>query len=448
METTAPNSLDILNDLVARAKKSGATGADAVMFESTDISCSCRKGKPESIERAESAGLGLRVFVGDRQAIVSSSDTREKALAELVERAVSMAKISPEDPFAALATPDMFARNIPELDLYDGDEPSAEWLAEACRQTEEAAVSVKGIMNSEGAEAGYSSNRIALVTSNGFAHSYPTSSFALSVSVIAGEGKNMERDYDYSASRHRADLKSPEAIGAKAAANALARMNPRKAKSCQVPLIFDPKISKGLVGVFSGAISGASVARGTTFLKDAMGSEIFAPGITITDDPHRVRAMGSRPFDAEGVANTRRNLVENGILQCWLLDIRSANKLGLKSLGDAARGTASPPMPSTSNLYMAAGSISPEAMIAEIKDGFYVTETFGSGSNIITGDVSVGAAGFWIENGVKAYPVSEITIAGNLKDMYKRLIPANDLEFRYSTNAPTVRIDGMTVAGT
>ncbi|MGB1539630.1 MAG: TldD/PmbA family protein [Rickettsiales bacterium] len=446
--TTTLSHLDALESLITKAKAAGATAADAVMFDSTDISCSCRKGKPESVERAESTGLGLRVFMGQKIAIVSSSDTRDATLQELVDRAVAMAKESPEDPFAALAAPEQLATHIPELDLFDGDEPSPEWLAETCKRTEEAALAIDGITNSEGANAAYSANRIALVTSNGFAQGYPTSSFMASVAVIAGKGDKMERDYDYSVSRHREDLASPEAIGQKAAQNTLARLNPRKAKSCKVPIVFDPKIAKGLIATFAGAISGASVARGTTFLKDYLGKEVFAPGITIVDDPHIVRALGSRPFDAEGVGNKRRNLVENGVIQSWLLDIRTAKKLGLQTLGDAARGTASPPMPSTSNLYLEPGSLSPEALMADIKEGLYITETFGSGSNLVTGDVSVGAAGFWIENGQKAYPVSEITIAGNLKDMYKNLIPASDLTFKYATNAPTVRIDGMTVAGT
>lgn len=440
-------SQDTLSDLLDRAKRAGATAADAVMFDSTDTSCSCRKGKPESIERAESVGLGLRVFVGQKAAVVSSSDFKSATLDELVERAVSMARIAPEDEWAALAPQELLAKNIPDLDLFDPHEPDARFLAESAAAAEAAALEVQGITNTEGADAGYSNSRITLATSNGFLHSYATSSFVLSVSVIAGEGTNMERDYEYCATRHREDLWSPELIGRKAAEKTLSRIGARKAKSAQVPIIFDPKIAKGLVGVFSGAISGSAIARGTSFLKDEMGNAVFAPNITITDDPHIRRALGSRPFDAEGVRNGKRNLIENGVLQSWLLDMRSARKLGLTTSGDAARGTASPPMPSTSNLFMAAGEVSPGELMADIQEGLYITDTFGSGSNLITGDLSVGASGFWIENGKKAYPVNEFTIAGNLRDMYKNLIPANDLEFRYATNAPTVRVEGMTVAG-
>ena len=445
--TDTLTSHDVLDDLLTRARRAGATGADAVMFDSTDVSTSCRKGVPETVERAESKGLGLRVFVGQRQAIVSSSDLKADALKELTERAIAMAKAAPEDPFSELAPKELLATDIPDLDLFDGREPEPEWLAESCKRTEEAALAVAGITNTEGAEASYSANRITLATSNGFMQSYPTSSFALSVSVLAGEGTKMERDYDYSVARHREDLLSPETIGQKAAEKTLARLNPRKAKSCTAPIVFDPKIAKALVATFSGAISGAAIARGTSFLKKNMDEAIFAPGITITDDPHIIRALGSRPFDAEGVANAKRNLVEDGVLKSWLLDIRSAKKLGLHTLGDAARGTASPPMPTTSNLYLSPGTASPDELMADIKEGLFVTDTFGSGTNLITGDVSVGAAGFWIENGQKAYPVSEITIAGNLRDMYKRLTPASDLEMRYAVNAPTVRIDGMTVSG-
>lgn len=440
-------SLDILEDLLARAKRHGATAADAVMFDSTDLSASIRKGEPESMERAESTGLGLRVFVGQRIATVSSSDFSGRTLDELAERAVSMAKIAPEDPYAALATPDQFATGFPDLDLYDGDEPTPEWLQEAASATEEAALAVSGVTNTEGADAAYTKGRIAIVTSNGFAQTYPSSSFVLSVSVLAGSGTEMERDYDYSVAIHREDLGSPAAIGRKAGEKAVARLGARKVKSCQVPLVFDPKIAKAFVATFAGAISGAAIARDTSFLKKCMGERVFAEGITITDDPHIRRALGSRPFDAEGVRNAKRNLVEDGVLKSWLLDIRSANKLGLKTLGDASRSTASPPHPSTSNLYLAPGDLSPEELMADIKEGLYITDTFGSGSNLVTGDVSVGASGFWIENGRKAYPVNEFTIAGNLRDMYKRLTPASDLEFRYSTNAPTVRIEGMTVAG-
>lgn len=447
--TDAPTatSLDVLEDLIARAKRQGATAADAVMFDSTDLSGSIRKGKPESMERAESTGIGLRVFVGQRIATVSSSDFKSKTLDELAERAVSMAKIAPEDPYAALATPDQFATDFPDLDLYDATEPSPDWLQESAAKTEEAALAVNGVTNTEGADAAFSKSRIALATSNGFAQSYQSSSFVLSVSVLAGSGTQMERDYDYSVALHREDLGDPAAIGRKAGEKAVARLNAQKAKSCQVPIIFDPKIAKAFIATFAGAISGAAIARDTSFLKKCMHEQVFANGITITDDPHIQRALGSRPFDAEGVANAKRNLVEDGVLKSWLLDIRSANKLGLKTLGDASRGAASSPYPSSSNLYLQPGTLSPQELMADIKEGLYITDTFGSGSNLVTGDISVGAAGFWIENGEKAYPVNEFTIAGNLRDMYKRLTPASDLEFKYSTNAPTVRIEGMTVAG-
>jgi PmbA protein len=417
------------------------------MFDSTDISASIRKGQPESMERAESTGLGLRVFVGQRSAIVSSSNFSHKTLDELAERAVSMANISPEDPFASLAMPEQFATDFPDLDLYDGTEPTPEWLQQQASSAEDAALATKGVTNTEGADAAYSKSRIALATSNGFAQTYPSSTFMLSVSVLAGSGTEMERDYDYSVAIHREDLTSASIIGANAGKKAVERLGAKKVKSCQVPIIFDPKIAKAFVATFAGAISGAAIARDTSFLKKCMDQQVFANGITITDDPHIRRALGSRPFDAEGVGNHKRNLVEDGVLKSWLLDLRSAAKLGLETLGDASRSTASPPHPSTSNLYMQAGRLSPAELMADVKEGLFITNTFGNGSNLLTGDVSVGASGFWIENGQIAHPVNEFTIAGNLRDMYKRLTPANDLEFRYATNAPTIRIDGMTVAG-
>lgn len=257
----------------------------------------------------------------------------------------------------------------------------------------------------------------------------------------------MERDYDYSSARYSADLRKPEDVGKRAGERAIARLNPRQVSSQKVPVVFDQDSASGLLGHFAGAISGASIARGVSFLKDKMGANIFTPGIDIIDDPHRIRGLRSKPFDGEGVGNAKQLLIENGVLKCWLLDTASARQLGLTSNGHAARGTGGPPSPSTTNLYMAPGKLSHDELIADIKQGIYVTELMGFGVNGVTGDYSRGAAGFWIENGKIAYPVSGVTIAGNLKDMFRNLTPANDLEFRHGTNAPTVRVEGMTLAG-
>lgn len=441
------DTLNQLTDLLRYAVAQGADHADAIYFASTDVATSVRKGKPENLERAESTGIGLRVFVGQRPAMVSSTDLSQKALHIACERAISMAKASLDDPHSGLASPDVWPTNIPELDLCEPNEADIGWLQAQCKQVEETALSHDGITNSEGAEAHLSRNHIALATSSGFANHYQTSSCSLSVSVIAGEGDRMERDYAYSLARHTRDLREAALIGHEAATRTLRRMSPQKASSQSVPVIFEPRIARSLLSYFASATSGSAIARGTSFLKNAMGTAILSPAITIIDDPHVVRGLGSKPFDAEAVANGKKMLVEAGLLQSWLLDIRSANQLGLTSTGHAVRGIGSSPSPSSTNLYIAAGKDSPESLIAEIENGFYVTDAFGMGVNLITGDYSQGASGMWIENGKLAYPVSEVTIASHLSEMFKSLTPANDLSFDFATNSPTLRVDRMTVAG-
>ncbi len=441
------NPQDILDRLVRAARAAGADAADALIVESVSAGVSYRLGKLEDVERAESSDLGLRVFVGQRVAFVSSTDLRPETLAQLPERAVAMAKLAPEDKFAGLAPKNLLARDYPALDLEDTGEPSAEVLVERARAVEGAAMAVKGVTNSEGGSASFSRSAIALATSEGFFGTYAGTSHSISAVVLAGEGTRMERDYDHASARHAADLESPEDVGKRAGERTVARLNPRKAKSQAVPVVYAPRVSNGLLGHLAGAISGASIARGVSFLKDRLNTEIFPPDVTIVDDPHRVRGLRSKPFDGEGVRNRRMAVVENGVLKTWLLDCASARQLGLQSTGHAARGTGGPPSPSSTNLYMEPGPLAPEALIADIREGFYVTELMGMGVNGVTGDYSRGATGFWIENGRIAYPVSEVTIAGNLKDMFRNLTAANDLVFRYGTNAPTLRIEGMTVAG-
>jgi PmbA protein len=442
-----PDPQDTLDRLIKAARQAGADAADALIVESVSSGVGYRLGKLEDVERAESANLGLRVFVGQQVAFVSSSDVSPQGLAELPERAVAMARLAPENRFAGLAPRELLAQSIPELDIEDAHEPSTEALIDSARTIEGAAMAVKGITNSEGGSASYSRSGIALATSEGFRGHYAGTSHSIGVAVLAGEGTGMERDYDFASARHLADLESPEIVGRRAGELTLARLNPRKAKSQAVPVVFDTRASNEIVGHFAGAISGASIARGVSFLKDRMGEKIFAHGISIIDDPHRLRGLRSKPFDGEGVRNRRWALIEDGVLTTWLLDCASAKQLGLTTTGHAARGVGGPPSPSTTNLYMAPGKITRDALIGDIREGFYVTETMGDGVNNVTGDYSRGASGFWIENGQIAYPVSEVTIAGNLKDMFLNLTPANDLVFRYGTNAPTLRIEGMTVAG-
>ncbi len=440
-------SLDLLDDLLKRARKAGAEAADAVFVQGASLSVAERLGKPEKLERAEGRDLGLRLFVGKRQAIVSSTDFSSKALDELAARAIAMARAVPEDPFCGIADPADLAKSVPELDLCDPDEPATETLMARLREAEETARSVPGVTNSEGAEAGWSRSHIALAASNGFRNGYEISSSSVSVSVLAGEGTGMERDYDFTSAIYGSELDSPSTIGRRAGEKAVKRLNPRKVATARVPIVFDPRVSNSLVGHLASAINGASIARGVSFLKDKMGQRLFPAGIDIIDDPHRRRGLRSKPFDGEGLANRRWALVEDGVLKTWLLDLRSARQLSLKSTGHASRGTSSPPSPSTTNLYLAAGKESPRQLMADIASGFYCTELIGFGVNNVTGDYSRGASGFWIENGEIAYPVSEITIAGNLTEMFQQVRVADDLVFRYGTNAPTVRVDGMTVAG-
>ncbi|HLJ51872.1 MAG TPA: TldD/PmbA family protein [Rhizomicrobium sp.] len=441
------NAQETLAQLIAASRAAGADAADALFVESVASSISYRLGKLEDAERAEANDLGLRVFVGQKVAFVSSTDFSRDALAQLPERAVAMARLAPEDKYAGLAPRERLASQFPSLDLEDANEPSTEALVALARESEAAAMAVPGVTNSEGGGASFSRTAITLATSAGFYGSYAGTNHGISVVVLAGEGTLMERDYDQASARHKSDLRTAADIGRSAGERAVRRLNPRKVKSQAVPIVYDPRVAGGLLGHFAGAISGASIARGVSFLKDLLGKEVFQPSVTIVDDPHRIRGLRSKPFDGEGVANGRRNLVDRGVLSTWLLDCASAKQLGLSTTGHASRGTGGPPSPSATNLYMEAGALSPDALIADIKEGFYVTELIGMGVNSVTGDYSRGAAGFWIQNGAIAYPASEITIAGNLKDMFRNLTAANDLEFRYGINAPTLRVEGMTVAG-
>ncbi|HXA24483.1 MAG TPA: TldD/PmbA family protein [Acetobacteraceae bacterium] len=442
----AANALDLLADLIARARSAGADAADAVLISGTSLSVQRRLGKTEHVERSEGQDLGLRVFLGRRAAIVSSSTVAPSSFKELAERAVAMARVVPEDPYAGLA--DTAAPPEPAaLDLEDASEPATEALVARAATAEDAALAVPGITNSEGAEAGFGRTEAFLVTSAGFAGSLVRTSHSVSASAIAGAGTGMQRDYDYHSTIHLADLDDPAAIGRSAAERAIARLNPARPSTAKLPVIYDPRVAGGLLGHLAGAINGASVARGTSFLKDKLGQRIFAAGIVVRDDPRRVRGPRSRTFDGEGTPTAARALIDDGVLTTWLLDSRSARQLGLHSTGHAVRGTGGPPSPSPTNLYLAAGSLTPVELMADIKLGLYVTELIGMGVNGVTGDYSRGAAGFMIRDGAIAEPVAEITIAGNLLGMFASLTPANDLRFRRGTDSPTVRVDGMTMAG-
>lgn len=444
---TKPVPQDLLAKLLSAAKAAGADAADALLAESASTSVSFRLGKLEEVERAETSDLGLRVFTGGKVAIVSTTDFSLDSLAALPERAMAMARLAPKDEYAALAPKDRLAVDFPELDLEDTGEPSADLLVERAKGAEGAALAVEGVTNSEGAGAAFSRGRVHLATSDGFFGSHGGTRHSIGVSVLAGSGDAMQRDYDEIDARHGDDLISPETVGTFAGRRAVARLHPRKVKSQSAPVIFAPRVSCTLLGHFVGAISGAAVARSVSFLKDKMGETVFSPDVTIVDNPHILRGLRSKPFDGEGVANSFLDIVADGVLQSWLLDGASARQLKTVTNGRAARGTAGPPSPSPTNFYMKGGALTSEELIADIAQGFYVVELMGMGVNPVTGDYSRGAAGFWIENGQLAYPVSEVTIAGNLKDMYRNLVPANDLILRYGIDAPTLRIEEMTVAG-
>ena len=433
--------------LVADAKRAGATTADAVVVRSMSLAIEVRDGAVEESERAEGDDLGLRVLVGRRQAVVSSNDLSHEGTAGLAERAVAMAKAAPEDKFAGLADEAQLAREFPELDLIDPELPSVEALEKMARTAEQAGIAVKGVSKSGGASASAGIGGMVLATSHGFRGAYLGSRHSISMTAIAGDGTGMERDYDFSSALHAADLEAPEKIGRTAGERALARLNPRKVTTRKVPIVYDPRVSQSLIGHLAGAANGAAVARKTSFLKDKMGAQLFGAGICIVDDPFRKRGLRSRPFDGEGVAGARLALVEDGVLRSWLLDCATARELGLVTTGHAQRGVSSTPSPGATNLYLESGTQTPRELIADIKDGFYITDLIGMGVNGVTGDYSRGASGFWIENGERTYAVSEVTIAGHLFDIFRTLTAANDLEFRYGSNAPTVRVEGLTVAG-
>ena len=438
--------LDLLADLIGRANAAGADAADAILLSGTSLSVEQRLGRTEKLEQSEARDLGLRVFVGRRSAVVSSSAADPAGFAELAERAVAMVRVVPEDPYGGLAE-QASAPGPAALDLHDPAAPDAAALLARASVAEEAALAVSGVTNSEGAEATYRRSDVALATSAGFAGQYSRTSHGITAVALAGAGVDMQRDYDFASAVHLSDLEDAAGIGHMAGTRAVARMNPRRARTARLPVVYDPRVAGSLLNHLTAAINGTTVARGTSFLKDMLGQAVFAAGIQVHDDPRRPRGLRSKPFDAEGVPTAARALVQDGVLTTWLLDSRSARQLGLRSTGHAVRGTGGPPSPAPTNLFMAPGTLSPTALMADIREGLYVTELIGMGVNGITGDYSRGAAGFMIRDGVLAEPVAEITIAGSLPAMFRELTAADDLVLRRGTDAPTVRIEGMTLAG-
>lgn len=435
-------------DLVTAARRAGADAADAIYACNASTTVSVRLGALEDVERSEGEEIGLRVFVGQRSASIAASDMNPATLGSLVDRCIAMAREAPEDPYAGLAPEDRLLRGAsPALDLADPQEPEPAALRERARIVEEAARAVPGVTNSEGGGAANGRSQIALATSHGFAGSYAGTTHSTWASVLAGAGAGMQRDHASHSARYLADLDDAAAIGVRAGERAVARLDPARLESGVMPIIFDPRIGSSLLGHLIGGIVGPAIARRSSFLLDSLGEALFDSAITIIDDPLRPRGLRSRPFDGEGLPVARRALIDAGVLTGWLLDSASARQLGLEPTGHASRGGSGAPGAGVTNVHMEPGQLSRADLMADIRRGIYVTELIGMGVNGVTGDYSRGAAGFLIEDGVIGRPVSEITIASNLKDMFRALVPANDLAFRYGMNVPTLRIDGMTVAG-
>ena len=444
-------SLAALSDqLLAAAKLAGADSADALAVDGTSISIEVRNGALEQAERSEGIDLGLRVFIGKRQAIVSASDTRSEMIQQMAERAVTMAREAPEDPHVGLADPTQLATDldVSRLELFDpSPEPDPTELQAQAAEAEEQALSVSGVTQVQSASAGYGRRRIHLAATNGFSASYERSDRGLSCVAISGAGTGMERDYDYDSRIFQSELRSPAEIGKRAGERAVARQEPRKPATGTFPVLFDERISNSLIGHLLQAINGTMIARGSSWLRDALGTRVLPDGVSLIEDPHRKRTSASRLFDAEGLATAPRKIVDKGILTGWTLDLATARKLGMESTANAARGTSGPPSPTVTNVELTQSDRSQADLLRDMGSGLLVTSMIGSTINPTTGDYSRGASGFWVENGELAYPVNECTIAGNLRDMLLRMQTANDAQMHLSRVVPSILIDGLTIAG-
>lgn len=436
-----------LKTLLLKAKAHGADAADAVATHGRSLSIAVREGALEDVDNSEGRDIGLRVMVGRRQACVSSSDLSNGSLDALAERAVAMAKLAPEDPYCGLAAEEHLELNNPDYDMFDPTVLTPEMLKTRALEIEKATLSVDGVAQAEGASASSASSAIYFMTSHGFSKGWRSSRHDLSGMAIASNEVDMERDADYQGARWLEDVRSPEDIGRTAGIRAVARLGSRQLPSGALPVIFERRVASNFISAFVGAITGTSIARGISFLKDDLGETLFSPGITICDNPHMMRGHGSRPWDGEGVSTQARNIVDQGKLTTWLLNSSTAKQLNLETTGHASRGIGSPPGVGSTNTYLAAGTMTPEDLMAMAGNGLWVSEMFGPSFNQNTGDYSVGVAGFEIINGERGSPVSEITVAGNLKEMFKTMVPANDLIFDGATVAPSIFIESLTLAG-
>lgn len=441
---------DLTETLLQAAKDAGAEAADAMAVQGTSVSIDVREGALEQAERSEAIDLGLRVLLGQKQALVSASDTKPETLREMAERAVAMARVAPDDPYIGLADPDQLATDwdLDALELYDpSPEPNPATLEEDARRAEAAALAKDGISQVQSASAGYARREVHLATSDGFSAGYRRTDSGLSAVAITGTGTDMERDYAGESRIFRSDLPSPEDVGTRAADRTLARIGARKPPTGSYPVLYDERISGALIGHLLAAVSGSAIARGSSWLRDALDTQVLPTGMSLVEDPHRPRTTGSRPFDAEGLPTARRMIVADGVLQGWTLDLATGRKLGLPSTANAARGTSSPPSPSVTNLALTQGDRTAEDLARDMGTGLWVTSMIGASINPTTGDYSRGASGFWVENGEIAYPVNECTIAGNLRDMLKTLVPGNDARPHLSRVIPSLLVEGLTIAG-
>lgn len=441
---------DLAGRMLEAARRAGAEAADALAVEGTSLSIDVRGGRLEQAERSEGIDLGLRVLVGRRQACVSASDSADETLAAMAERAVAMAREAPEDPYAGLADAAQLARgwDLAALELEDpAPEPDPAALQEDARRAEAAAEAVKGVAQVQSASAGYGRTRLHLAASNGFSGGYARSERAVSCVAISGEGTGMERDYNGESRVFQADLPDAAEVGRIAGERAAARAGARKPPTGAFPVVYDERIAAGLIGHLLSAANGAAVARGASWLLDAEGRAVLPAGLSLTEDPHRARIAGSRPFDAEGLATRARDIVSGGVLTGWVLDLATARKLGRESTANASRGTAAPPSPSVSNVALTQGEMSRDALMREMGTGLLVTAMMGASINPTTGDYSRGASGFWVEAGEIAYPVNECTLAGNLREMLMTIRPANDARAHRSRMVPSLLVEGLTLAG-
>lgn len=446
---TAEALFPTLEALLKATKAAGAESADVVATHGRSLGIAVRDNALEDVESSEGRDIGLRVIIGKRQACVSSSDLSPASMQALAERAVAMAKLAPEDPYCGLPDDRLLSRpgGADALDVWDDSETNPVLLKSRAHELEAAALSVPGVIQAEGANASWSTSAFCYATSHGFRDGWRASRHGLSVSAIAEQGGAMERDYDYESKRYLSSLPDPTEIGRQAGRRAVARLGSRQIPSAALPIIFDERVSSSLLSALLGAISGPAITRGVSFLKGDLGQAIFSKDIQILEDPLLPRGDGSRPWDGEALPVQKRHIVENGVLKTWLLNMSSARQLDMTPTGHATRGVGSPPGVSATNTWIAAGTKTPEQLIEEIGEGFLISEMFGPSLNSNTGDYSVGVSGFKIENGARAFPVSEVTIAGNLRNMYKTMIPASDLKIDSATNAPSLLCEGLTLAG-